>query len=354
VSVELNGTTYTITVDEALQSGYSTLVDCGDLDTFYVNFVVVSCENAALSADSSACEASETETVISSTVSLELTSSAETTEEELEAALNTEESQEALTESLAESLGIDAARITIVSVTVTAARLLQEKSGAVLARALTAASSFNVELDYEVQTDSTINDTATIQESMTSIGEDGSNESATFSEAFVTNMEIAANATVNTTSSILTTLVDTVKEKGITVSVVAAPTVVTRVITTTTTTASGFVLSEPTGGSDGAGASTGVVIVIILLVIAVLVAVGVVAFVAYRRGALPLGKKASPDGAPAADEAAGGQEAGLTSGAEPTHVVWGADELRTMGGSSEPETGASTHTDAQGVNFSSV
>eukprot|EP00971_Amphidinium_carterae_P276343 5483671-Amphidinium_carterae.2 len=90
----------------------------------------------------------------------------------------------------------------------------------------------------EVQTDSTINDTATIQESMTSIGgtalhkgphwrtdaqvkrvllstgEDGSNESATFSEAFVTNMEIAANATVNTTSSILTTLVDTVKEKG--------------------------------------------------------------------------------------------------------------------------------------------
>jgi len=268
VEVQVNGTSYTITIDADLQDGAITLVNCDALNAYYINYIVVNCSNAELAASSAACEESQTETVVASTVSLSLAGDADTTTAELEAALTTEESQAALIASLAESLGIDPNRITIIDVTVTEARRMLAGD----LRHLTS-TSFNVELDYEVETDSSINDTSTLQESMTAIGETGSNQSSTFSTALVTNLEAAVDATDNITS-VLATVVEVAKEQGISVAVVEAPTIVTREITTTTTTTTIGISITPDPSSSGGTAGGSSAALIIVLVSAAVVGLG--------------------------------------------------------------------------------
>jgi len=239
---------YTITIDDDLHDGDTTLVDCGSLNVYFINFVVASCADGVLAADPGACEESETETVITSSVSMSLTGGAGTTEEELEEALSTEESQAALLASLAESLGIDPTRINIIGVTVTAVRRLKVTR----TRHLTASSSFTVALDYEVETDSSINDTDTLQQSMLAIGETNSTVSSMFSTSLVANLEAAANQTANSTGSILSAIVEQVRDEGIAVSV-EAPVIIIREITTTTTTTT---TTTPTTLQSVPGSST--------------------------------------------------------------------------------------------------
>jgi len=223
---------YTITIDDDLHDGDTTLVDCGSLNVYFINFVVASCADGVLAADPGACEESETKTIITSKVSMSLTGGAGTTGEELEEALGTEESQAALLASLAESLGIDSTRINIIGVTVTAVRRLK----AARSRHLTTSSSFTVVLDYEVETDSSINDTDTLQQSMAAIGETNSTVSSMFSTSLVANLEVAANQAANSTGSVLSAIVEQVREEGLKVAVAETPVIIIRDITTTTTT----------------------------------------------------------------------------------------------------------------------
>jgi len=291
VSVVLNGTTYSIALDSALQDGFTSLVSCDSLDPFYINYIVLTCTDRQLSANIDACQESVTETVVASSVALSLTGGADTTPQDLEEALNTEESQDALLATLAESLGIDPARITIVGVTVTQVRRLLQQAAQQLRHLTATANNFNVELDYEVETDTSINDTAAIQESMVKIGEAQTNESTTFATALVVNLEVAANTTSNTSAGVLAAVVEVVKEQGITIEVVQAPTVVTRIITTTTTTTTGTgttSIQAAASGGDSAGASSTLAIVIILIVvIIVVVGLAVGYWYARRNGLLP-------------------------------------------------------------------
>eukprot|EP00971_Amphidinium_carterae_P168241 3333422-Amphidinium_carterae.1 len=129
VTLELAGEQFLATLDEDLGSGYTTLLSCSTINQNYQNFATITCDNGALSFSTTGCVESLTQSVISSTLDMTLSAASGTTEDAFAEALQTDESQDALTDSLADSLGIDAARINIISVTVTAARRQLEAEG---------------------------------------------------------------------------------------------------------------------------------------------------------------------------------------------------------------------------------
>jgi len=155
-------------------------------------------------------------------------------------ALQTQESQDALVGSLAESLGVDSARIVIISITVTAVRrrladVDVPARRSFFMRQLTASTSFNVEVSYEVKADTSAGDTTTIQENMAALDNSSSVAATTFSSALATNFKAAANSTTSSeASSILSSVADEVETSGVTVAVTSQPSVITRTVTTTT------------------------------------------------------------------------------------------------------------------------
>jgi len=279
------GSSITVALPNQMLSGQSLNVsNCSAIDSVYSGKIGVTCNKGSLTSNVSGCKVdsnanTEAVEIIQHGIAMEMPIEAGTNLSAMQEAMNHPAALEAIGKSIATGLGLSAADVEILSVTVIQSRRLSmtpSHSGAgddniddVLSslskkffrqRRLT--SSAQVSVSYQVQADAATKagiDSSTLSSRMSGLGDGSSEENQRFTTAFAPNLKEAASQITGGSGSVLTSVASQVETRGVTVTSSEAPKTITVQI----------VKAPSTSKTDAEDANVNVVITIVAMVLGI-------------------------------------------------------------------------------------